>query len=136
MRMTCHIEKYSDILKQLDSVSIDELLANAPDDQKNLFELMRENIKSILSLNCFIDHAKLNNSCISDELQNFYDINPLGAIHPSLVFVNFLTVASRVTVNYLYRNSKRWHSGFLARPLEEPMHDVYVCLIVTIVKAL
>ena len=106
MRMICHIEKHSDILKQLDSVSIDELLANAPDDQKNVFELMCENIKSILSLNCFIDHAKLNNSCISDELQNFYDINPLGAIHPSLVFVNFLTVASRVTINYLYRNSR------------------------------
>ena len=136
MRMICHIEKHSDILKQLDSVSIDELLANAPDDQKNVFELMCENIKSILSLNCFIDHVKLNNSCISDELQNFYDINPLGAIHPSLVFVNFLTVASRVTVNYLYRNSKKWHSGFLARLLEEPMHDVYVCLIVAIVKAL
>ena len=119
-------------------MSIDELLADAPDDLKNVFELMRcENIKSVSSLNCFIDHVKLNISCISDEQQNFYDINPLGSNHPFLVFVNFLTVASRVTVNYLYRNlTKKWHSGFLARPLEEPLSNVYVCLIVAIVKAL
>ena len=32
--------------------------------------------------------------------------------------------------------TKKWHSGFLARPLEEPLHDVYVCLIASIVKAL
>ena len=137
-RMICRIKKHSHILKQLDSVSIDELLADAPDDLKNVFELMHcENIKSVLSLNCFIDHAKLNHSCISDEQQNFYDINPLVANHPALVFLNFLTVASRVTVNYLYRNlTKKWHSGFLARPLEEPLSNVYVCLIVAIVKVL
>ena len=89
------------------------------------------------SLNCFIDHAKLNNSCISDEQQNFYDINPLGANHPSLVFVNFLTVDWRVTVNYLCMNlTKKWHSVCLARSLEEPLHNVYVCLIVDIVQAL
>ena len=28
------------------------------------------------------------------------------------------------------------HSGVLARPFEEPLHDVYVCLIITIVKVL
>ena len=86
-RMICVIgciRKHSYILKQLDSVSIDELLADSPDDLKNVFELMRcENIKSVLSLNCFIDHAKLNNNCISDDPQNFYDINPLGANHPA-----------------------------------------------------
>ena len=90
-----------------------------------------------MSLNCFIDHAKFNNSCISDKQQNFYDINPLGANHSSLVFVNFLPVASRVTVNYMYRNlTKKWHFGFLAMSLEEPLRDVYICLIVAIVKAL
>ena len=132
-RMICHIKKYSYILKLLNSVLINELLVDAHDDLKNVFELMCcENIKSVLSLNCFIDHVKLNNSCISDEQQNFYDIN-----HSSLVFVNFLTVASRVTINYLYRNlTKKWHSGFLARPLEEPLHDVYICLIVAFVKVL
>ena len=137
-RMICRIKKHSYILKQIDSVSIDELLADAHDDLTNMFELIRcENRKYVLSLNCFIDHAKLSNSCISDEQQNFYDINLLGANHQSLAFANFLTVASRVTVNYLCRNlTKKWHSGFLARPLEEPLHDVYVCLIVSIVKAL
>ena len=29
----------------------------------------------------------------------------------------------------------KWHSGFLARLLEESLNDVYVCLIVVIVKA-
>ena len=53
----------------------------------------------------------------------------------SLVFVNFLTVASRMTVNYLCSNLiNKWHSGFLARLLEEPLHDGYICLIVSIVK--
>ena len=79
----------------------------------------------------------MNNSCISDEQQNIYDINLLEANHQSLLFVNFLTVASRVIVNYLYRSlTKKWYSGFVARPLEEPLPDVYACLIVTIVKAL
>ena len=32
--------------------------------------------------------------------------------------------------------TKKWHSGFLARPLEEPLHDVYDCLIASIVKTL
>ena len=138
MRKICSIKKRSYILKQLALVSIDELLADAPDVLKNLFELMHgENIKSVSSLNCLIDHVKLNNSCISDKQQNFYDINPLGGNHLSLVFVNFLTVASRETGNYLYRNlTKKGHSGVLARPFEEPLHDVYVCLIITIVKVL
>ena len=137
-RMICLIKKHSHILKQLDSVSIDGLLADTPDDLKKVFELMPcENIKSVLSMKCFIDHAKLNHSCISDERQNFYDINPLVANHPALIFLNFLTVASRVTVNYLYRNlTMKWHSGFLERPLEEPLSNVYVCLFVAIVKVL
>ena len=88
--MICRIKKHSCILKQLDSVSVKELLADAHDDLKNVFELIRcENIKSVLPLNCFIDYAKLNNSCKSDELQNFYDTNPLGANHMSLVLLVF-----------------------------------------------
>ena len=59
-------------MKQLDSVLIDELLANAPDNLKNVFELMRyEKTKSVLSLSFFIEDAKLNNSCISDKQQIF-----------------------------------------------------------------
>ena len=136
-RMTCRIKKHSYTLKQLDSVSINELVADAPDDLKNVFELLRcENKKSVLPMNFFIDHAKLN-SFISDEPKSFYDINPLGTNHPPLVYVDFLTVASKVTVKYLYWNlTKKWGSGFLVRPLEEPLHDVHVCLIVTTVQAL
>ena len=106
-------------------------------NRENFNPMRCENIKSFLSLNCFIDHPKLNNSCIYGENQNFYDINPLGANNPSLVLVNFPTVTSRLTVNYFYRNlTKKWHSGFLPRPLEEPLHDVYVFIIVAIVKPL
>ena len=86
--------------------------------------MRRENIKSVLSPNCFIDHAKLNNSCISDEQQNFYDINSVGDNHPSLVFVNFLTLASRLGTICRGILQKKHYSGFLARPLEEPLHDV------------
>ena len=69
----------------------------------------------------------MSNCCMSDEQENFYDNNPFGGNHPYLIFVNFLTIYSRVTVNYLYRNlPKEWHSGFLARPIEEHLHDKYV----------
>ena len=116
-RMICRSKRHS-------NKSVDELTADAPDDLKNVFELMPcKQLNCVLSLNCYIDKSVLNNCCISDEKENFYDINPLGANHPSLIFVNFFTVASRVAVNYLYRNlTKEWHSGFLAKPLEEPLH--------------
>ena len=42
-RMICCIRKHSNILKQLDSVSIDELLADSPDDLKNVFLLTMRN---------------------------------------------------------------------------------------------
>ena len=71
-------------------MSVNELLADTHDDLTNVFELICcENIKSVLSLNCFIDHPKLNNSCKSDELQNLYDTNPFGANHMSLVLLVF-----------------------------------------------
>ena len=94
-------------------------------------------LNCVLSLNYYIDKSILNNCCISDEKENFYDINPLGANDPSLIFVNFFTVAYRVTVNYLYRNlTKEWHSGFLAKPIEEPLPNKYVYLVIVSVKGL
>ena len=94
-------------------------------------------LNCVLSLNCYIDKSILNNCCISDEKETFYDLNPLGANHPFLIFVNLFTVASRVTVNYLYRNlTKEWHSGFLAKPIEEPLLNKYVYLVIVIVNDL
>ena len=44
-KIICRIKKHLYILKYLDSVSIDELLADTPDDLKNVVELMHhENI--------------------------------------------------------------------------------------------
>ena len=103
--MICRRKKHSHILKDLHSVLIIKLVTDAPDDLKNVFELMCcEQQGSALSLTCFTGSTKLNNSCISDEQKNFYDINPFTANHPSLIFVNFLTMTAKVAVNYLYKN--------------------------------
>ena len=89
-RMICRSKRHSNFLKDLDSVSINELTADAPDDLRNVFELMScKQLNCVLSLNCYIDKSILKNCCISDEQEHFYDINPFGANHPSLIFVNF-----------------------------------------------
>ena len=79
--MICRWKKHSHILKDLHSVLINKLATDAPDDLKNVFELMGcEQQGSVLPLTCFTDSTKLNNSCISDKQKNFYDINPFT--HP------------------------------------------------------
>ena len=130
-RMICRGKRHSNKF-------VDELTIDAPDDLNNVFELMPyKQLNCVLSLNCYIDKSVLNNCCIFDEKETFYDVNPLEANQPSLIFVNLYTVAFRGTVNYLYRNlTKEWHSGFLAKPIEEPLHNKYVYLVIIIVNDL
>ena len=130
-RMVCRSKRYSNKV-------VDELTTDALNDLNNVFEWMPcKQLNCALSLICYIDKSILSNCCISDEKENFYDVNPFGANQPSLIFVNLFTVASRVTINYLYRNlNKEWHSGFLAKPTEEPLHNKYVYLVIVIVKGL
>ena len=82
--------------------------------------------------------TKLNNCSISEEQEKFSDINPLGgANHPSLIYFNFLTVVSRISVNFLYKSLvKRWHSGIFTIPEFLPLNDSYGYLIVSVVKVL
>ena len=50
-------------------------------------------------------------------------------------FFNFLTVASRISVNFLYKSLvKRRHSGMFAIPDFLPLNDAYLYLIVSVVK--
>ena len=48
------------------------------------------------------------------------------------------TVASRISVNYLYKNlSQRWYKGPYREPVKgRPPRNVYVCMIVEITKIL
>ena len=53
----------------------------------------------------FIDRTRLNSSSILEEQENISDINSLGTNHASLMFFSiFLTVASRISVNFLYNS--------------------------------
>ena len=98
-RIICRIPKHSTVLSHLDLVSVDYLIQDAPDDIKKVLQLMScENLRSIPSLNCLINCAKLNRSAIGGGQENFSDINPLGANHPPLVFISFFTVASRISI--------------------------------------
>ena len=117
-RMICRSQKHSQILRELESIAMDELIVEAPQDLKNILELMGcKHCSSALPLNCVIDRTKLNNCYISEEQEKFSDIILLGANHPLLIFFNFLTVASRISVNSLYESLiKRWHSGMFAIP--------------------
>ena len=68
------------------------------------------NLSSFLSLNCFIGCTRLNDSVVPREEENFPDINLLGANHLMLIFTHFLTVVSRISVNYLYKHlTQKWH---------------------------
>ena len=86
-RMICCSERHSNFLKDLDSVSINELTADAPDDLKTCLNWCLVNNWTVFCL--WTVTSILKNCCISDEHEHFYDINPFGANHPSLIFVNF-----------------------------------------------
>ena len=97
-RETTHLK----ILSELYLFPLNELVTEAPKDLKRVFELLAcPNLTSVLSLNCVIDCARLNYSVVSREEENFPDINPLDTSHLMLISTHFLTVASRIFVNYL-----------------------------------
>ena len=55
---------------------------------------------------------------VSEEEHNFSDLHRLAANHPVLIFIHFLTVAPRISVNYLYKNlTQRWHEGPCGEPV-------------------
>ena len=84
---------------------MDELIVEAPKDLRNVPELMgSKHFSSTLSMNSFVERTKLNHCSLMEEQENFSDINPLGANHPSLIFFNFLTVASRISVNFICKS--------------------------------
>ena len=119
---------------KLRSVSVSDLLVDAPDDLKSVFKLMEWNaLNSAVSLNCFMDHSNINKVCISQSPENFFDINPPGANYPFLIFIHFMIVASRISINHLYKSlAKRWK--FFALPEHRPLDNVCVELNVNIVK--
>ena len=100
--MICRETTHLKILSELYLFPLNELVTEAPEDLKRVFELMScPNLSSVLSLNCVIDCTRLNDSVVSREEENFPDINPLDTSHLMLISTHFLTVASRISVNYL-----------------------------------
>ena len=80
-----------------------------------------------VSSNCFIQHTNINwgNGQIGESQENFFDINPLCGNPLFLIFIDFVIVPSRISVNYLYKNlAKRWK--LFALPEHRPLDNVYV----------
>ena len=53
---------------KLRSVSVSDLLIDAPDNLKSVFELMEWNA---VSLNRFMDHSNINRACVSQSQEIF-----------------------------------------------------------------
>ena len=126
--MICRSDEHSKILMKLRCATIPELLVDASDNLKSVFELMEWNASNCaVSLNCFIQHTNITwgNGHIGESQENFFDINPLCGNHLFLIFIDFVIVPSRISVNYLYKNlSKRWK--LFALPEHRPLDNVYV----------
>lgn len=134
-RIICYETTHSKILSKLYSkwILLNEFVTEAPEDLKRVFELMScPNVSSFLSLNCFIGCTRLNDSVVPREEENFPDTNLLGANHLMLIFTHFLTVVSRISVNYLYKHlTQKWHKPHVGQLHKElhvgrPLDCVYV----------
>ena len=144
-RIICYETTHSKILSKLCTkwILLNEFVTEAPEDLKRVFELMScPNLSSFLSLNCFIGCTRLNDRVVPREEENFPDINLLGANHQMLIFTHFLTIVSRISVNYLYKHlTQKWHKPHVGQVHRElhvgrPLDCVYVGLIVWIIKVL
>ena len=70
-RLISRIEMHLKILTDLDSVYLFEVMSEAPDNLKRVFELPG----AYISLNCFINHKKIVDGVVSEGGQNFYDVS-------------------------------------------------------------
>ena len=95
-RMICFDEKHAQILLILRSFCCSLL----------------DVINSILLLNSFITRGTINYLQIKEGQENLYDVNPLGANHPFLIFLDFMVVSSRICINYLYKSLIRRYKDF------------------------
>ena len=75
------------ILLILRSAPLPNLLADASDRMRNAFSCSLPDVaNSILLLNSFITRSTMNYLEIKEGQENLYDVSPLGANHPFLIF--------------------------------------------------
>ena len=80
----------TEILSQLHSFSLKELLEDASESISDTYDILKCG-DGLVFLNCFIDSGKINNN-LPDFTNNFRDIYPLGVNHPMLIVNHFLCV--------------------------------------------
>ena len=115
-------------------VSVSDLLIDASDNLKSIFELMEWNA---VLLNCLMDHSNINRAWVSVSQEIFFVlISNCQAPTTCNIFIHFMIIASRISINCLYKNLvvKRWK--FFALPKHRPLDNICVELIVNIVKVI
>ena len=63
--------------------------------------------ESVLLFKAFISSALINSSRLKNNQKNVYDINPMSANHPLLIFANLIETSPRIAINYLYENTAK-----------------------------
>ena len=93
------------------------------DTSKSIFETY-DILKSgdrLLFLNCSIDSRKINN--LLEFTNNFPDIYPLGTNNPVLIVNRFLSVGSRILLNFLFEKFMKLSEQ---RFIQQQMTDILV----------
>ena len=119
-RMISRESNLTEILCQLHSVSLKELLEDASESIFETYDILKSGDRSVF-LNCFIDSRKINN--LLEFTNNIPDIYPLGTNHPVLIVNRFLSVGSRILLNFLFEKFMKLSEQ---RFIQQQMTDILV----------
>ena len=114
----------TEVLSQLHSVSLKELLEDAYETIYDTYNILKYDGESIF-LNCLIDCGKINNNALNF-MSNFPDIDPLAANHPLLIVNHFSCVGSRTLLNFLLEKFMKLSEKIF---IQKQITDVLVDLI-------
>ena len=93
---------HSRILSRVNLTKSSTLMTYASDRMKEAFlTIIRQKTESFLFFKSFISSTLINTSRLKNNQKNFYDINPMSANHPLLIFTNLLEISSGIMINYL-----------------------------------
>ena len=108
----------------------------ASDRMKEAFlSIIPQKTESALFFKSFISSTLINTSRINNNQKNFYDINPMSANHPLLIFTNLLEISSRIAINYLYENITKL-SKDISFPNYMPIDLEFIELIVEVFQTI
>ena len=133
-RMICFNHTYSRILSRVNLTKSSTLMMYASDRMREAFlTIIPQKTDSVLFFKSFISSTPINTPRIKNNQKNFYDINPMSANHPLLIFTNLLEISSRITINYLYESITKL-SKDISFPSYMPIDLKFIELIVGVVQ--